>query len=58
MYNTQEMPATRDLFKQLYRRDHEEGPISGEDNWKEITTDDFTVKGTMTSNSNSKLTDH
>ena len=54
VYDTKEMLATRVVFKQMWRREGE--PVKGEDNWKEFKlNDEFTAKGCMTSNSNSKL---
>ena len=52
--NKKRVPATRTLFWQM-RNSVAGEPVKGEDQWKEVITDDFIFKGCMTSNSNSKV---
>ena len=46
-------PASHDLFWRL--RNHEANPVKGEDGWKQLSTANFTIKGYMSSHSDSKL---
>ena len=48
------VPASCDLFRRL--RNPTGDPVKAEDRWKQLLIDNFTIKGCMSSNSNSKLT--
>ena len=52
--NNNNVLAICELFWKL--RKHPADPIKGEDQWEESSTEGFTIKGCMTSNSDSKLT--